>query len=98
MKHLTESLARHAFCEATVADVCNAVIAEIAERPDVATINDAFALITSSSLRCDVREYLYDLARGRTIVRVCSHCGHAKHPQTPVSPEVLAVIVAWEST
>lgn len=95
MKNLADTLARYEFSEATGADVCNAVIAEIVARPDVATIRDALALIHRSRLRADVREYLYDLARGSKIIRVCSHCGHPTQPQTTVSPDALAVIVEW---
>jgi len=96
MKNLLDTLARYEFSEATGADVCNAVIAEIVARPAVATINDARALIRPSRLRLDVMEYLLDLARGSTVIRVCSHCGHPTQPQTTISPDVLAVIVEWE--
>lgn len=96
--NLTDTIARYRDGTATPSDVCNAMLAAIVARPDVATINDAFALMPSD-LYADATAYLYDLATATgPHIRVTSRCGGEEQPTpqpSPLAPEVLAAINAW---
>lgn len=97
---LTDTLDRYVDRTATPSDVCNAVLAEIAARPEADTIRDALALMPAD-LHADVAAYLYDLATATgEHVRVASRCGGEETaPQpSPLAPEVLAAINAWWRT
>ena len=96
--NLTDTIARYRDGTATPSDVCNAVIAEIAARPDAATIRDALAIIPDD-ISPDVHASLYDIGvSDEPLICVNSRCGGEEQPTpqpSPLAPEVLAAINAW---
>jgi len=97
MKNLTDTVARYVDGTATPADVCNAVLAEIAADPSADTVRRALAIVPDG-LYPDACAYLYDVGVSDDVpLRIASRCGHEERPMEPstLTPEVPAAINAW---